>query len=235
MNDHSISFVVTTYNRTDLLYECTRHALEHPLVSEILIVDDCSPMTTTAMIWQYYQDYKKVRVKRNGTNIGCYHNKAHALAQASNEWVVIADSDNLFDNEYFNRIETLMVGGVNPRFVYQPSFAKPHFDFKAFEGMNIERHYAAANAHNEKFTTMLNAMNYFVNRDEYLKVWQEVPEPWTSDSLLQNYNWLAAGNSIYVVPGLQYDHRIHDGSHYREHVGKNGNLHNELIDKLRAL
>lgn len=237
MNDHSISFCVTTFNRTDLLYKAVEHALEHPIVTEVLIVDDCSPMNVTSEIWNHFQDVPKVAVKRNDRNTGCYRNKMLAISKASNEWAVLADSDNTFDKEYFDRIESLLVAGVNPKTVYQPSFAKPHFDFTKFEGELITsgnaRYFLEKNQ--DTFGTMLNAMNYFVNRDEYLRVWEDRAEPWTADSILHNYNWLKAGNSIYVTPGLQYGHLVHDGSHYKEHNRKTGNLYNEVIEKLRRL
>ncbi len=68
-----------------------------------------------------------------------------------------------------------------------------------------------------------------------LRVWDGSVDPVTSDSLYQNYRWLEAGNSIYVVPGLEYEHRVHDGSHYKEHHRKTGNLYNELVQKLKEM
>jgi len=237
MNKHSISFVVTTFKRTDLLYQAVEHAIDHPIVTEVLIVDDCSPMEITAEIWNRLQGIMKVRVGRNQNNLGCYHNKKHALSLATNEWCVLADSDNLFPKEYFDRLESLLTAGINPNTVYQPSFAKPHFNFTKFEGELITsgnvKYFLDKDVNT--FGTMLNAMNYFVNRDEYLKVWEDRSEPWTADSILQNYNWLKAGNSIYVVPGLEYSHRVHEGSHYKEHVSKTGRLYDDILFKLRRL
>lgn len=233
MISQQISFCVTTFNRTDMVVEAIKDALIHPVVGEVIVVDDCS----SPEVWEFliHNIPNNVILIHNKENKGCYHNKKAAIDFAHYDWAVIADSDNLFDKHYFDRIENLIQTGLNPKTVYQPSFAKPHFNFSAFEGQQFNKNNAGAFASNDTFTTMLNAMNYFVNTLEYLKIWQDVPEPWTSDSLLHNYNWLAAGNSVYVVPGFEYGHRIHDGSHYREHVGKNGNLHDELIDKLRRL
>lgn len=235
MNKHAITFAVTNFKRTDLLYKCVEQAIEHSLVGEVLIVDDCSPMEVTAEIWNHFQNVPKVRVKRNDTNHGCYRNKRTAISQAYNEWVVIADSDNQFGKDYFDRLESLMVAGINPNTVYQPSFAKPHFNFTAYEGELINAKNAPYFITKDGFATMLNAFNYFVNRDEYLRVWEDRPEPWTADSILHNYNWLKAGNSIYVVPSLHYEHLVHEGSHYKEHVGKNGRLYEEVLDKISRL
>jgi hypothetical protein len=88
---------------------------------------------------------------------------------------------------------------------------------------------------------MLNAMNFFVNRDEYLRVFDTTKEePWTADSIYFNYLWLKAGNKIYVTPGMQYDHRVNDHagqepSHYSTHNRKTGNFYNEVVQKLKEL
>jgi hypothetical protein len=116
-----------------------------------------------------------------------------------------------------------------------PSFAAPMFDYKHLAGMIYDKSNVAAFLNEKMFDTMLNCMNYFVNRHQYIKVWQSDINPHTADSILQNYNWFAAGNAMYVVPGLEYFHRVHDGSHYRNNVHKTGNLYNEIIEKLKLL
>lgn len=235
MNKYTVSLCITTYNRTDLLYESFRRVIDHPLISEILIVDDCSDMQITAQIWNRFQSHAKIRVRRNETNLGCYHNKKHAISQASNDWVILLDSDNIIDNDYVNRIETLMTAGVNPTTIYQPDWGRPHFNWTAYSGLIVNKGNVSRYAHEASFTTALNAMNYFVNKGEYLRVWEDRPEPWTADSLLQNTRWIEGGNSIYFVPDLSYEHRIHEGSHYREHQHKTGNLYNELVQRLKQL
>lgn len=235
MKDQSISLVITTYNRTDLLFESYAQVYDHPLISQIVIVDDCSNLDIHWRLNQEFESKKKIKFIINERNLGCYANKRMAVSHADNEWVILLDSDNIIGKDYIDRVENLIIAGVNRRTVYQPEFARPHFNFTEFAGMNFTKANVSPYADRATFTTALNAMNYLVHRDEYLKVWEDRPEPWTSDSLLQNYNWLAAGNSIYFVPGLQYTHRIHNGSHYQEHVGKNGNLHNELLHKLKLL
>ena len=83
---------------------------------------------------------------------------------------------------------------------------------------------------------MLNAMNFFINRDEYLKVWDGSINPVTSDSIYFNYCWLNAGNKIYVTPNMQYEHTVHDGSHYQLNNKKTPQgFQQSVLDKLNAL
>lgn len=230
-----ISLAITNFNRYELLLEAIDIALYDDRISEIVICDDHSEHEVFSKIAIATVDHKKVKLFRNEKNLGCYHNKKVAVELASNEWVILFDSDNILTKAYIDRVENLIIAGVNSKTLYQPSFAQPHFNFSKYAGLNITKSNAHTYASESTFTTMLNAMNYFVNRDEYLRVWEQREEPWTADSLLQNYNWLNSGNSIYVVPDLVYSHRVHDGSHYKEHHRKTGNLFNEIVGKLKSM
>jgi glycosyltransferase involved in cell wall biosynthesis len=200
-------------------------------ISEIVIVDDCSSMPVYETIKEYVRDIPKVKLYRNNQNLDCYRNKRVSVAMATNEWVIVFDSDNIITKSYIDALFKLeWIYTV----VYNPCFAKPHFNFTYFEGCNYARHNINHYLNVSTFQTMLNAMNYFVNRDEYLKVWDGSIDPVTSDSLYQNYRWLEAGNSIYVVPGLEYEHRVHDGSHYKNNVRRTPRgLHDSIIEKMK--
>lgn len=239
-----ISLCLTNYNRTDLLFESFAQVIDDDRISEIVIVDDCS----NADVWnavcvkvgELNNLYPKIRLYRNDKNLGCYHNKREAVSKASNEWVILLDSDNIIDKKYLDTSFLHNGEDWNCKYIFQPIFAKPHFDFTKYATELIDHTNVYSFAHEPTFTTALNAMNYFVNRDEFLRVFEDRPEPWTADSILINYNWLKAGNSIYFCPGLEYYHRIdgygkENGSHYKEHHRKTGNLYNEIVNKLKAM
>jgi len=230
-----ITLAVTTYNRPQMTYDSISKVLDDNRIDEILIVDDHSTKDNFDLLVSLFSDHENVSIHYNSENRGCYKNKEHAIFMASNPWVIIWDSDNTIDTNYINRIETLHEAGINDNTIYQPSFARPHFNFSKYNGYVLNKENIRHLAKDEKVCTMLNAMNYFVNRDEYLRVWENRKEPWTADSILQNYNWLKGGNQIYVVPNLEYDHLVHDGSHYKLNVRKTGNLYNEIVGKLKSL
>jgi glycosyltransferase involved in cell wall biosynthesis len=233
---NKISIAITNYNRTDLLFESIHQVINDDRIDEIVISDDCSDYNSFNSVCDYYREYSKVKIFRNDSNVDCYRNKKEAISNCSNEWVIMLDSDNIITKEYIDRIETLSIGGLDRKTIYQPSFAKPHFDFRKYEGYLINRINCGKHIHEDNFSTMLNAMNYFVNRDEYIRVWDGSVDPVTSDSLFQNYNWLKGGNRIYVVPGLSYEHRVHPGSHYQNNVNRTpSGFHDSIIDKLKKL
>jgi hypothetical protein len=141
------------------------------------------------------------------------------------------DSDNVLPGAY---IDTLFhVEHWDEHTVYQPQFARPHFDFRPHAGIVFTADNIKEYLHTNVLTAM-NAMNFFINRDEYLRVWDGSIDPVTSDSIYFNYCWLKAGNKFYITPGLEYDHLVHRG-HYQENVHRTGNFHKELMHKFTQL
>jgi hypothetical protein len=187
-------------------------------------------------VFEYTRSIPKVKLFRNEKNLDCYRNKRESVDRAANEWVIVFDSDNIMTKSYIDRVENLFVAGLNKKTIYQPSFAKPHFNFTRHEGLLVDQTNVGKRLTDDTFGTMLNAMNYFVSREEYLRVWDGSIDPVTSDSIFHNYNWLKAGNSIYVVPGLEYEHRVHNGSHYQNNVRRTPQgFHESIIQKLKEL
>jgi glycosyltransferase involved in cell wall biosynthesis len=229
-----ISVCFTTYNRTDLLYQAVEPFINDERVKEIVISDDASNENIYAEIKAKYLTTSKVKIFRNESNIDCYYNKRQAVKHATSEWVALLDSDNTFDSSFIDVIFSQKPWKHS--FAYAPEFARPHFNFTDLRGVAISRNNVSSCLPVGSCETMLNAMNYFVNRDEYLRVWDKSADPVTSDSLFQNYNWLKAGNSIYVTPGLVYYHLVHGGSHYQNnHRRTPSGFHESIVNKLKEM
>ncbi len=248
-----ISLCVTNFNREILLFQALEQVLDDDRVSEIIISDDCSEYELYKRVVAHYKPFDKVKVSRNDTNVDCYRNKRKAVSLASNKAVIIWDSDNIMTKAYIDVLHKPCPNGTTPlQYVmsqtspkdwhgalctcFQPVFAKPHFDFRKYSNKEIRKQEVAQYMDDSNFTTALNAMNYFLNGEEYLRVWDSSVDPVTSDSIFQNYNWLKAGNSIYFTPGLEYEHRISEDSHYKLNNKKTpAGFHNDIIRKLRSL
>lgn len=231
--DSKISICITTYQRYDLLFESFAKVYDDARISEIIIVDDASDLEVFEKIREKCFNLPKVKLYRNAQNRDCYENKYTALSFAENDWCVLLDSDNILPVEYIDKIFSLV---WYPDTAYMPSFAEPLFNYSDMAGCTLMKENIAEFITAFKMCgTMLNCMNYFVNRHEYIRVWQSGITPHTADSILQNYNWFAAGNKMFVVPGLTYFHRVHEGSHYQQNVHKTGNLYNEIIEKIKLL
>jgi glycosyltransferase involved in cell wall biosynthesis len=228
----TISLCITTYNRYESTIKSFEKVIDNPYISEIIISDDHSEDSSYYNLTHRFSRNKKVKLFRNEKNIGCYLNKRKSVELASCRWVIIFDSDNEMDENYIDALRKQL---WLPNMILQPSYGKPVFDFREFEKEMISRFNVAEFMDRKMFSTMLNAHNFFINRGEYLRVFDDSIEPWTSDSEWFMLKWLEAGNLIYVTPGLEYIHNIHDHSHYKTHHKKTGTLHEEILFKLRNL
>lgn len=210
-------------------------------VDEIIIVDDCSTngsyeLLKNDKIFDPSITYRAglVKLYQNSSNQDCYWNKRIAMEHATNEWCILLDSDNIISTDYLDKL--FAVEQWNSDTIYTPSFAKPAFDFRAFAGITLTKDNIRHHIDLPGLETCLNACNYFVNREEYLLCFDGSADPVTSDSIFYCYNWLRSGNQIHVVPGLEYEHRIHSGSHYQNNVHKTPiGFHQGILNKLRNL
>lgn len=217
----TLSLCITNFNRYDLLKESYAQVIDDPRISEIIIVDDCS---TEPGIKEKVNSLGggKVKVFHQVQNRGMSINKRDAIAFASNTWVIIFDSDNIIGPDYldafYNQIER--DGNNHEGCIYMPDFAKPEFSFKKYAG----RTYGAMSrppVHEPMGNVMMNCCNFIVNKNEYLRIYKHNPEHICSDTIWFNYLWLKAGNIFYVVPGMEYMHRVHPGSGFMQDANYN--------------
>lgn len=228
-----VSVCIPTFNRTDLLFESFSRVIDDDRISEIVIVDDCSTDEVWVKMCNTIGNHPKIKLFRNEKNLDCYRNKREAVSKASNEWVYLLDSDNTI---YPDTLDAIFKYEWNPKTIYQPEYARPLFDFRQFSGQKFNRSNIAKFIEFATFGTMMNAMNYFVNRDEYLRDWDGSVDPVTSDSIFQNYNMIKNGCEIFVVPGMQYDHAVHKGSHYQNNILRTPlNFHKNVINSIKKL
>lgn len=236
MVDRTLSLCLTNHNRDRMLFESFQQVLDDNRVNEIIIVDDASEDNFWRKVQRYCEGKEKIKLFRNRKNLGCYRNKREAIAQAANEYVIIFDSDNIITKEYIDKI---FEHEWSPDIILAPDYVVS-FDYRHFAGQMIDKTTVRKLTRAERFDCMINTMNYFVHRDNYLAVWDGSIEPWTADTIYQNYRWIESGRSIHVVKGLEYNHRIEHGakeerSHYLQHVRKTGNMFNTIMDKLRKM
>lgn len=235
-DDRKISLCIPTWNRFELLIDSFINVLHDDRIFEIVICDDASDNGSYEKIQDFVSGIKKVKLFRNSVNLDCYRNKNRVISFSDNntDGCILLDSDNIIGKDYLDKLYEITEWKVET--IYTPSFAAPHFDFRAYEGLVITKSNVAEYIDKPMFEVMLNAANYFVHPLFYLEAWDGTVDPITSDSIFQCYNWLIEGFKINVVPGLTYQHRVHEGSHYRNNVNRTPNgFHESILNKLRNL
>lgn len=211
-----------------------KHVLNDPRITEIIIVDDCSEWSIYEKLRNKLTSIAKVKLFSNETNLGMSRNKARSVELASNEWCIIFDSDNVIHPSYLDALKKLP--NLNRHIIYMPDHAQPHFNYKHFRSEHITACNVAQISTRRDFDCLINTCNYLVNREEYLKAFEYNPEMKGTDTAWYNYLWLKAGNGFYVVPGMNYIHKVHDGSGWKadaEYNLQKGDEIKKLILKLK--
>lgn len=216
-----LSVAVTNFNRSVLLFEAIEEILFDGRVDEIIISDDDSTESTKRALNDMYADNEKVKLHFHNKNVGMHLNKYWAVSYCKNDWVILFDSDNVLTPKYLDAIP----GTLYPTTIYMPDFALPNFDYRPWRG----RWDAASTAKQLQqssgttFGALLNTCNYVVHRDTYLNTWKLNEDIDGADTVWFLYNWLNAGYAFEVVEGMEYFHRVHEGSGFMKNLSKNAN------------
>jgi len=228
-----LSFCCPTFERFDFTVRCVDNIIDDDRIGEIIISDDASHHGSFESLEEYYANKEKVRIYRNDYNLDCQKNKYMAILHANFNYCLLIDSDNVIDENYLDKIYN---EDWQPDTILTPSFAYPNFCFNSFSGKTFSKENVAQYLNEPLFTTMLNANNFFVNRQNYLN-WNDLGiNAVTSDSIWFCYNWFKNGGKIKVVNDLVYEHTIHTGSHYQTNVHRTPQgLHEQIIRQLSEL
>lgn len=213
-----ITLAITNFNRYELLMDSFARVLYDPRISEVIISDDCSDYEILQKVLRAVEQMGKVKVYRNAQNLGMSRNKAKAISYATNEWVIILDSDNVIAPDYLDALQGLHTTSDT---IYLPEFAKPQFDFTKYSGLTIDASAASSAIKDNTFNMAMNCCNYYLHKDTYLANYNYDPQHIASDTIWFAYNWLKNGNRFCFVPGMQYLHRVHDGSGFLNNVDYN--------------
>lgn len=227
----AISLCLTTFNRPTETIEAFRNVLDDFRIGEIVIVDDWSTAANYSLLIENVLKLNSPKIKlfRNPKNLGVYENKKISVERATNDYCIVFDSDNKLNTDYIDKVFAF---SNDPNLIVAPDHAMPDFDYKSFARLIISRHNVKQYLNRPMFDALLNTMNYFVNRNEYLKVWEPNDKVNISDSIYMNYLWLRAGKKIYICPGLNYRHVVHQGSNYITNENKAGQLMPQDVKKL---
>lgn len=229
----NISLCLTNYNRFELLFESFERVIDDPRISEIVISDDHSDAGIYAQVYDKYYSLQrnKIRLFRNDQRLGVYENKKQAVELATNERVCIFDSDNILPVAYLDKLYEQPTW--NRKVILAPSYARPSFDYISLIGQTIIKETVGRILKANRIAgTCLNTFNFFVNREEYLSVWTPNDNVNIADSIYFNMLWLQAGNEIKVIEGLEYYHKVHEGSNYKQGENQKGQITTAQVETM---
>jgi hypothetical protein len=198
--------------------------LENPYINDIVICDENG--NDAKIINALYPNNKKIRVFTNEKVLGAFFNKRKVVSLANNEFVCLIDSDNFASVSYFDTWKNYL-NGAEPDIntIYSPSKttkqANHHgFNYSELTGLIINKTNIKNIWKNYNSTECaFNTGNYIISKTLMAK-----GEPYdlamainskSLDVLYQNYLlFTLADCNLILIPGMEYDHIVHDGSYY---------------------
>lgn len=259
MDKRNISVVIPNFNRYEMVIESFEKVLNDDRVVSFTICDDGSTDDCVEKLvdffglklledngaWmegpeaesvKFYKADSKIMLVSHSKNVDCFRNKFRSVIMSPTNWCVVLDSDNIIDVDYIDALYA--IPEWDTKTFYTPSFAKPHFNFTEYEGVTIDRKNISEYVLKPKVEVCLNAANYFVFKPLYIYYYPTSDdfEAYTSDSIYICSQHIQNNGSIHIVPNMHYEHRIHDGSHYRNNNRRTPKgLHQDIIDKLKNM
>ena len=128
----SVSIIICTYNRVDLLKDALESALVQTIkAKEIIVLDDCSTDDTREFMLAFWPNHPEVRYFRWTTNRGQYYTKTMGLYLAKGSHIIFLDDDNFFTDPGF--LEEAVKADL-PIIIFPDYVTSDRDGFNVFEG-----------------------------------------------------------------------------------------------------
>jgi hypothetical protein len=245
------SLCIPTMDRFDkFLNNYLDKYITNTLIDEIIITDENG--NDIKQIKNKYGDNAKLVLLQNESKLGPFLNKLKACSYAKNEWIVLMDSDNFADLDYFETakqyIETKLDNQKN--IILAPSKARPNFDYSHLSGFiykkglfesNLQKENSLKKHYNTSSRIMINTGNYVLNKYliDNLNISSESENIKQSSSCdVIYFNLLLFQQldlNLHIVPNLEYEHVVHNGSVYIQTYQQYYNFANYVYNKYDSL
>jgi hypothetical protein len=200
--------------------------LDNDLISEIIITDENGNDVN-----KIRRDFNNIKLNLfvNSKILGPFLNKLEACKCAKNEWIVLMDSDNFADKNYFIKAKEYIENNIKheKNIILAPSKAKPNFNYSHLSGFIYKKGEFKNNLKKEiigseffSSIVLMNTGNYVINKYLINNI--------NLENELGDINKSSACDVIYfntllfeqldlnmhVVNGMEYEHTVHDGGVY---------------------
>ena len=226
------SLCIPTIDRfDDFLINYLPRYLENDLIDEIIITDENG--NDIGKIKQTFGSIEKLKLFKNETRLGPFLNKIKACNEAKNEWIVLIDSDNFADKNYFSIAKDYIINNIKEQknIILAPCYAKLNFNYSHLSGFIYKKGDFEKNLQKEKLTkqnfnktseVLMNTGNYIINKFliKNLNLQNETENITKSRACdVIYFNTLLFEQldlNMHIIKDLEYDHVIHNGSVYTQ-------------------
>jgi hypothetical protein len=245
------SLCIPTMDRFDnFLSKYLIKYLENEYINEIIITDENG--NDVEKIKTEFPNNSKLILIKNPTRLGPFLNKITACKAAKNEWIVLMDSDNFAYKEYFVTAKNYIkqVIGEQKNIILAPSKAKPNFDYSHLSGLIFKKDTFNANriiethkknSHHTLSNVLMNTGNYVINKNLIYNLNLEsekdnIPKSSACDVIYFNTLLFEQLDlNMHVVPNLEYEHVVHNGSIYTQTCNIFRDFNNSIYNRYNNL
>jgi len=222
--------------------------IDNPLINEIIITDENGNDINKIINSNINRD--KLKLYKNKNRLGPFLNKLSACKYALNEWIVLIDSDNFADFNYFNNAYEYIKTLENTKYtIISPSFAKPEFNFKHLQNKTINKFNLREivnfdNTYRGSYSSLhilMNTGNYILNKSlindlDISKEINNIQYSSACDVIYMNTLFFEQFNlNFHVLSNLEYYHAIHDDSIYKKTNIYFRKFNNSIYNRFRLL
>ena len=221
-----LTIAIPTMRRWAFLKEQIPIALARPEVAEVILCDETGEDVAAASAAPWAAD-PKLRLVVNPSRLGIYQNKRRCIELAQSPMVAVLDSDNAFNEEWFETLTEAVQKGGHELIYASADFmtvnaagGMPTHPCTEFSGLRIkgsEDWNLLLTQPRSHFLT--NDGNWVLPRAAALAALPAATQSATveaADAIYMLRCFIAAGLRVWYVPGLEYIHRVHPGSSWLE-------------------
>jgi hypothetical protein len=240
-NKRYISVAIPHYNNSSYICDAINPLINDYRINEIIICDDNSNDINELEKLILNYNTSKIKLFKNQQNLGCYHNKINTVSKCTNDWCILLDSDNIYDNNSINAIYNINIWNENT--IYTPSRAitfpgtpSEMLNYTKYNNKYILKSIYINNFNDNNFQCLINTCNYFLPVKKFIECMNNIQYTYKReeidclDSAVLFTDWLSNDNMFFVIEKLNYKHRLHEKSNYM--LSKSHSYSNYVLNKL---
>jgi len=231
----SLTVAIPTMDRWSFLKDQLPKYLNNPRIACVLVSDE-NGNDLREICASGYDRNPKLRLYQNDRVLGVYGNKRQCFLKAPTEWVAVLDSDNWFEDSFFNAffqclersrekdpLKQIYCAGGNERLHLETGLTE-----------NRIRHFSGASISVSTWNSILQkpGWNFLLNDGNAIwpkEVIQHFPDLSEedivgTDSIFFMRQAIQAGYTLNVEPSMHYLHTVHDGSHWLQNSAESSRL-----------
>ena len=225
-----LTIAIATMRRWSFLKDSLPLYLARPEVGEVVVCDETGE-DYEAIINSSFGTHPKLRLYKNPTRLGIYENKLKAASLATQDWIAVLDSDNLFNDEWFDQLSTVVFDSKT--IVASADFknlnvetGQVSYPCKQFSGRVINRMNWNFTLRQPGWNFLLNDGNWIIPKAAVAALpTNEKSGNWeAADAIYMLRQFIVAGFNIYYAPDLVYTHIVHPGSSWIQSAEKSGKI-----------